>query len=221
MKKTVKIGLDNWEVVPLDDADKVVGTPTKIPGLVSAQLAITINTASFQADDGLWAVLDGGISALSLTIGNADLRSEAKAILHGLELEEGMEIYTSKMVIPYVACIFRSRLNTGKYVWFGLAKGKFVPGGVDLNTRAETPAGQPDSVVGNFEPRASDDVTHIITREDSEDFNLDAFRAKIFQTAVTGATTPVTEPTTPASGEETTPADETGGTNPADPTTEG
>lgn len=183
--RTVKIGLDNWEVATLDDTDKVTGTPTAIPGLTSAQLSITINSSNFQADDGLWAVLDGGISAMQLTIGNADLKSEAKAILHGLTLEGGMEIYTSDMTIPYVATIFRSRLNTGKYVWFGLAKGKFVPGGYDLNTRAETPSGQPDSLVGNFEPRA-DKITHIITREDNAEFDLDAFRAKIFQTVTGG-----------------------------------
>lgn len=181
-QKTVKIGLDHWEVAPLNDNDQVenAGSIIAIPGLVSAQMALTINSGNFQADDGLWAVLDGGISALQLTIGNADLTSEAKAALHGLELEDGMEIYTANMVIPYLATTFRSRLNTGKYVWFGLAKGKFLPGGVDLNTRAETPTGQPDSVVGNFEPRA-DNITHIITREDNENFDLEAFRAKIYQ----------------------------------------
>ncbi|MFZ6624507.1 major tail protein [Vagococcus fluvialis] len=182
---TVKIGLDNWEVAKLDDKDKVVGDVVKAPGLVSANMAVTVNSGNFQADDGLWAVLDGGISALSLTIGNADIKSEIKAVLHGLTLEKGMEVYTTDMVIPYVATIFRSRLNTGKYVWFGLAKGKFLPGGVDLNTRAETPTGQPDSVVGNFEPRA-DKVTHIIAREDNADFDLKAFRAKIFQLAAGG-----------------------------------
>ena len=178
----VKIGLDHWEVATLNDNDQVenAGSIIAIPGLVSAQMALTINSGNFQADDGLWAVLDGGISALQLTIGNADLTSEAKAALHGLELEDGMEIYTANMVIPYLATTFRSRLNTGKYVWFGLAKGKFLPGGVDLNTRAETPTGQPDSVVGNFEPRA-DNITHIIAREDNESFDLEAFRAKIYQ----------------------------------------
>ena len=121
--RTVKIGLDNWEVAKLDDADKVIGTPTVIPGLTSAQLSITINSANFQADDGLWAVLDGGISAMQLTIGNADLKSEAKAVLHGLTLEDGMEIYTSDMTIPYVATIFRSRLNTGNSYGSALLKG--------------------------------------------------------------------------------------------------
>lgn len=181
--KTVKIGLDKWEVATLGDDDQVVGTPVMAPGLVSANMALTVNSGNFQADDGLWAVLDGGISALSLTIGNADIKSEIKSVLHGLTLEDGMEIYKTDMVFPYVATIFRSRLNTGKYVWFGLAKGKFLPGGVDLNTRAETPTGQPDSVVGNFEPRA-DGVTHIITREDNADFDLQKFRAKIFQGVV-------------------------------------
>lgn len=183
--RTVKIGLDHWEVAKLGDKDKIEGEITAIPGLVSAQMAVTINTGNFQADDGLWAVLDGGISALSLTVGAADIKSEAKAILHGLTLEGGMEVYKNDMVIPYVATTFRSRLNTGKYVWFGLAKGKFVPGGVDLNTRAETPAGQPDSIVGNFEPR-SDGITHIIVREDTPEFDLDAFKAKIYQKAVGG-----------------------------------
>lgn len=180
-EKTVKIGLDNWEVATLGANDNIVGTPVKAPGLVSANMALTVNSGNFQADDGLWAVLDGGISALSLTISNADITSEIKKVLHGIELEDGMEVYTANMTIPYVATIFRSRLNTGKYVWFGLAKGKFLPGGVDLNTRAETPTGQPDSVVGNFEPR-NDEVTHIITREDNEEFDLAKFRAKIFRT---------------------------------------
>lgn len=85
---TVKIGLDNWEVAKLDDKDKVVGEIVKAPGLVSANMAVTVNSGNFQADDGLWAVLDGGISALSLTIGNADIKSEIKAVLHGLTLEK-------------------------------------------------------------------------------------------------------------------------------------
>lgn len=181
--RTVKIGLDKWEAVQLDEDDKVVGTPTLIPGLTSAQLTLTVNSGNFQADDGLWAVLDGGISALSLTIGNADLKTEAKQVLHDVEVEDGMEIYKANMKFPYVATIFRSRLNTGKYVWFGLAKGKFLPGGVDLQTRGETPTGQPDTVTGNFEPR-KDDVTHVIAREDTADFDLQKFRAKIFQGVV-------------------------------------
>lgn len=180
-EKTVKIGLDKWEIATLGEGDLTVGKPVVAPGLVSANMALTVNSGNFQADDGLWAVLDGGISALSLTISNADLTSNIKEVLHGITLKNGMEIYTANMVIPYVATIFRSRLNTGKYVWFGLAKGKFLPGGVDLNTRAETPTGQPDSVTGNFEPR-NDNVTHIITREDNAGFDLDAFRAKIFRT---------------------------------------
>lgn len=176
---TVKIGLDRWEVAVLGEDDRISGTPVRIPGMTSAQLALTVNTGNFQADDGLWAVLDGGISALALTIGNADLKSEAKEVLHGLKLEDGMEIYTSDLKIPYTAHIFRSRLNTGQFVWFGLTKGKFMPSGVDLNTRAETPTGQPDSVVGNFEPR-NDGVTHIIAREDTKDFDLTKFREKVF-----------------------------------------
>lgn len=178
---TVKIGLDNWEVAALSDGD-VAGTVTKIPGLVSAQLGVTVNSANFQADDGLWAVLDGGISALSLTIGAADVKSDAKKILYGLSLEDGMEVYSSDMTLPYVATTFRSRLNTGKFVWFGLAKGKFQPAGVDLNTRAETPTGQPDSIVGNFEPR-NDGILYVIAREDTPDFDLDAFKAKVYKAA--------------------------------------
>ncbi|EPH94716.1 phage major tail protein, phi13 family [Enterococcus faecalis 06-MB-DW-09] len=177
---TVKIGLDNWEVAKLDESDRVTGQPMRIPGLTSAQLALTFNTGTFQADDALWAILDGGISGLALTIGNADIKSEHKAVLHGIELEDGMEVYTADMNIPYTAHIFRSRLNTGQFVWFGLVKGKFMPGGVDLNTRAETPTGQPDSVVGNFEPR-NDGITHIIARADSPDFDLAKFRQKVFR----------------------------------------
>lgn len=177
---TVKIGLDNWEVAKLDESDRVTGQPMRIPGLTSAQLALTFNTGTFQADDALWAILDGGISGLALTIGNADIKSEHKAVLHGIELEDGMEVYTADRNIPYTAHIFRSRLNTGQFVWFGLVKGKFMPGGVDLNTRAETPTGQPDSVVGNFEPR-NDGITHIIARADSPDFDLAKFRQKVFR----------------------------------------
>lgn len=184
-QKTVKIGVDAWETAALDESDVVKGTPTKINGLTSVQVSITANSGNFQADDGLWAVLDGGISAIQLTIGVADLNSDEKTILHGVELEDGMEVYTADMKIPYTAHIFRSRLNTGKYVWFGFAKGKFLPGGADLSTRAETPTGQPDSVVGNFEPR-NDGVTHIIAREDTPDFDLAKFKAKIFPSAPAG-----------------------------------
>ncbi|WP_230472218.1 hypothetical protein [Enterococcus casseliflavus] len=45
---TVKIGLDNWEVAKLDETDRVIGEPTRIPGLTSAQLALILIQVLFK-----------------------------------------------------------------------------------------------------------------------------------------------------------------------------
>lgn len=179
IKKTVKVGVRDFEFAPLTDAEKVVGDPERILGLRQATLNVTVNQEDFNGDDGVFAILDGGISELTLDVEVADVQSAQKKSLLGIEIEDGMEIYKKDLKLPYVACTFRSTTNTGKAVWFGLAKGKFGLPNTDLGTNEGSPNPNPDSLSARFEARA-DDIMYIIAREDNEDFDLEAFKAKIY-----------------------------------------
>ncbi|CAM3291505.1 major tail protein [Vagococcus fessus] len=181
-EKTVKVGVRQLEFAQLDENEKVQGDIVSLPGLISAKMSVTVNQEQFFADDGVYANLDSGVSELGLEINVADINSAIKAQLLGVNIEDGMEVYTADINIPSVAMTFRSTTNAGKAVWFGLAKGKFALPSHDLNTKEGSASPQTDTISGAFEMR-NDRVMYVIAREDSEDFDLEKFRAKIYGTA--------------------------------------
>lgn len=181
--KTVKVGVKDFEFAPLTAEEKVAtDTIKKILGLRKATMNVTVNQEDFNADDGVYAILDGGISELTLEVEVADVQSAEKEALLGVELEDGMEIYKKNLKLPYVACTFRTTTNTGKAIWFGLAKGKFGLPNNDLNTNEGSPNPNTDTLSARFEAR-NDDVMYVIAREDNEEFDLDKFKEKIYPKA--------------------------------------
>lgn len=178
--KTVKVGVRDFEFAPLTEDEKVAAdTIKKILGLRKATLNVTVNQEDFPADDGVYAILDGGIGELTLDVEVADVQSAEKEALLGIELEEGMEIYKKDLKLPYVACTFRTTTNTGKAIWFGLAKGKFGLPNTDLGTNEGSPTPNPDTLSARFEARG-DNVMYVIGREDNEEFDLEKFKEKIY-----------------------------------------
>lgn len=183
VEKTVKVGVRDLSFAQLDSKDKVKGEITALPGLISAKMNVTVNQEPFFADDGVYANLDSGISELGLELNVADINTEIKAQLLGVKVEDGMEVYDGDMEIPAVAMTFRSTTNKNKAVWFGFAKGKFTLPSHDLNTKEASASAQTDTISGAFEMR-NDRVMYVIAREDSKDFDLKKFQAKIFGMAV-------------------------------------
>ncbi|EOY3940132.1 major tail protein [Listeria monocytogenes] len=188
----VKIGLDKAEYGVLQDAGK---TPEvkQLPGLTTAKLELEMANENFYADDTIFAIMESGITKLALEYGLADVSSEAKKDILGVSVEGGMELFKKDISAPYVATSFRSRMDSGKYVWFGLVKGKFTPSGLDLNTKEEKPTAQTEAISASFVAREEDAIMLVIGREDNEDFQLSKFYLKVYGVDPTAQTSPTEE----------------------------
>lgn len=185
----VKIGLDKAQYAKLDENEKA-SQVKDLPGLTSAKLELEMENENFYADDTIFAILESGITKLGLEYSLADISSEAKQDVLGIELKDGMELFKKDISAPYVATSFRSRLDSGKYVWFGLVKGKFAPSGLDLNTKEEKATAQTETISASFIAREIDGCMLVIAREDNEDFELGNFYKKVYGIDPTEVVTP-------------------------------
>ena len=184
--KSVKVGVEHFEFAPLDEKEQGKEKPRRILGLRKVTMNVTVNQENFYADNSIFAILDGGISELGLDLEVADISSENKQALLGVELENGMELYKKNIQLPYVACTFKTSTNTGKAVWFGFVKGKFSLPSTDLSTNEGSPNPNPDTLSGKLWSRGSDELMYVIAREDSADFDLEQFKNKVYGSAFPG-----------------------------------
>lgn len=177
----VKFGLSAFQYAKLVD-DVVEGPTKKVSGLETANISITNELVTIMADDGPYVVVSGGITDLSLELGIYDLTSAARTDFYGIALENGVEKYNKNLTPNDIACMFRTRMDDGKSVWFGLLKGKFSVPGASLSTKTGAPAPTADSTTGQFVARgdSEDGDMLYIGREDNPDFELEAFKAMVF-----------------------------------------
>lgn len=177
----VKVGLSEFKFAVLNGTEKIVSNDaiTRVRGLKTAKQTVTADSEIFYADDGAYAVLDSGITEMKLEVEVADLVSKVKEALLGITLEKGIEIYGKDLAAPYVACSFKTKLSTGKYVYFGLLKGKFGLPSFDGKTKEDKMEAQTDTIEGNFVARDDGNI-FVIGREDNADFTLDGFMAKVY-----------------------------------------
>ena len=88
----VKFGLRGFEFGEVTDENKVP-TTMKLPGMKSAKIDITNELVTISADDGPYVVLSSGITGTQLDISVLDLPTEARKVLYGIEVKDGMEVY--------------------------------------------------------------------------------------------------------------------------------
>lgn len=181
----VKFGLSGFEYAVLGDNDKIKGSVKQLPGLKTAKINITNELVPVIADDGPYAVLSGGITDTSLDVEVLDLNSDARKDFFGITVESGVEKYSKNLNPNYVACLFRTKMEDGKSIWFGLLKGKFGIPGLDAATKEGTPDPKSDTTTGNFVARGDAENGDIlyIGREDNSGFDLAAFKKLVFPTA--------------------------------------
>lgn len=177
----VKFGLSAFEYGVVNSENKVASTK-KLPGMKSAKLNITNELLTVPADDGPYVVLSSGITDTELEIETLDLNSDARKDFYGIEVENGVEKYNKNLTPNDIACIFRTRMDDGKYIWVGLLKGKFSIPGMDLATKDGTPDPKSDSTTGRFVARGDDEDGDVlyIGREDNSGFQLEQFKKMVF-----------------------------------------
>lgn len=177
----VKFGLRGFEFGEVT-AENKVPTTMKIPGIKSAKIDITNELITIAADDGPYVVISSGITGTQLEVSVLDLPTEARKVLYGIEVKNGIEVYNKNLTPKDVACIFRTSTEDGKAIWIGLLKGKFSLPGMEAETKDGSPDPKPDTVTGNFVARGdneSGDVL-VIGREDNPEFQLEKFKEMVF-----------------------------------------
>lgn len=187
--KLAKFGCSNFEYGVVGDGD-LVQTTRKVPGLSEVKIELTDEMKTLAADDGPYLVLSGGITETKETINIYDLDSDTKKDLYGITVEKGVEKYAKNIMPNYVATLFKTKLSNGKNVWFALLKGMFSLPGISSKTQDGTPDPEADEIEGSFVPRGDADTGNIllIGREDSTDFNFEAFHAMVFPKTADEAT---------------------------------
>ncbi|HEM3683552.1 TPA: phage tail protein [Streptococcus suis] len=180
----VKFGLSAFEYGVVNTQNKVASTK-KLPGMKSAKLELTNELLTITADDGPYVVISAGITDAKLEIETLDLNSAARKDFYNIEVVGGVEKYNKNLTPNDIACMFRTHMEDGKFIWVGLLKGKFNVPGMDLTTKEGTPDPKTDSTTGSFVARGDDEDGDIlyIGREDNPDFNLQAFKAMVFPSA--------------------------------------
>lgn len=189
--KVAKFGASNFEYGVLDENEKIKDT-RKITGLSQVKLELTNDLKTLAADDGPYLVLSGGITQAKETINIYDVDSEMKKDLYGIDIQNGVEVYTKNFKPNYVATLFRTKISNGKHCWVGLLKGMFSLPGITSKTQDGSPDPEADEIEGNFVPRGDADTGTIllIGREDNDGFDFTKFHQMVF-----GDTAPVTPPT--------------------------
>ena len=177
----VKFGLRGFEFGEVTSENKVP-TTMKLTGMKSAKIDITNELVTIAADDGPYVVLSSGITGTQLEISVLDLPTEARKVLYGIEVKDGMEVYNKNLTPKDVACMFRTSTEDGKAIWIGLLKGKFSLPGVEAETKDGSPDPKADTVTGNFVARgdSEDGNVLVIGREGNAGFQLEKFREMVF-----------------------------------------
>lgn len=179
--KVAKFGASNFEYGVLDENEKIKDT-RKITGLSQVKLELTNDLKTLAADDGPYLVLSGGITTAKETINIYDVDSEMKKDLYGIDIQNGVEVYTKNLKPNYVATLFRTKISNGKHCWVGLLKGMFALPGLTSKTQDGSPDPEADEIEGNFVPRGDADTGTIllIGREDNEGFDFTKFHQMVF-----------------------------------------
>lgn len=174
-----KIGLSDFEYGAVVN-DLVPEGEFKIPGLTESKMTVTADTTTLYADDGPYLVIFNGISELKLEPTLMDIGSEDKNRMLGVPVGSGIEVYSQNLTPPDVAVYFKSQMDDGKFIHFGMLKGKFNLPGFEGKTKEDKVDAVQDSLEGNFVARGDDQIMYVIGRDDNPDFDLAKFKSAVF-----------------------------------------
>lgn len=177
----VKIGARDFKYAVVKDNLCPDGIK-RIPGLTEAKLDIKSEIKNWAADDGSYVSLPSGISEATLDIKLADIPSEARKDILGIDVINGIEAYRKNLMPNDVAVMFKTHMDDNKGVYVALLKGKFSIPSVDAKTIDGTPDVATDDTTGNFLARGDDEDSFVVLigREDNPDFVYSDFEKAVF-----------------------------------------
>lgn len=178
--KFVRIGTRGLKIAKLNDDGLVVGEPLSLPGTTEADITITSENATINADDGPYMTLSSGISKVTLKLSNYFLTPEAKQMILGTKYAMGMEVYGDDAMPNHVAIMFETQLqsNESHPLYMGLLNGTFkFPESKNKTKGSGAPDPSPDEIEGEFvlQERGDRKVAVVNGFRSDPKFDMDTF----------------------------------------------
>lgn len=191
------IGLDEMyyaKITSADDADEVYGTPKKMAGAISVDIAKNIAKAMLSADNRTYYA-NKSFSDGTITINVADISDDALVDIFGAvkDGKGGIAFSGDKLPEP-VALGFRATKANGKYRYTWLLRVVFAPPGENVKTKGDTITYTTPSVTGTF----SDQVKTAADGHHYHQYKMDEDAASADATTIKNWFSQVQEPTVTA-----------------------
>ncbi|MEC1270809.1 phage tail protein [Bacillus vallismortis] len=180
-----RIGMTDLRYAVVDGETEKVDTVKRIRGAQSAKLDVTSETEKIYADDGVFAVIGSGISEAKLELGMADLKTEDRTKILGVNVVDGIEEYHKDTNPPYVCVTWKEKHHDKGYVYYALLKGKFAIPSSEGKSKEDKISAQTDSIEGQFMPRQKDDLVFLVAHDQHPDFTVEKFYQKAYGITVT------------------------------------
>lgn len=130
--------------------------------------------------------LQSGLTGATVTANLMELTTEERQEILGIKVQEGMEIYTSDAIPPYVSLSWKLKCSDGSFVHYGFARGNFSVPNSSASTMEDSPEQQDQvELEGSFIPRQDDKVLYVRIHDGAEGFTEQAFLDFIHGTATT------------------------------------
>ncbi|MEM5397935.1 major tail protein [Staphylococcus gallinarum] len=140
-----------------------------VPGLQEIELELEQGNEPVYADGVKKFSLFSGITGATLTTTLMELSKEERQMFLGIKVENGMEIYASDAVPPYVSASWKYRCSDGSYIHYGLVRGNFNIPNTSASTMEDSPEQQDQiEMEGSFMQRSSKDKTVYVRIHDGD-----------------------------------------------------
>lgn len=179
-KKVATFGVSDFRYGVLDPETELTSSVRAVSGLNGATVELTNDQTTISADDSPYLIIPGGITEAKQTLKLYDFDSKMRSDFFGIEVKKGVEIYNKDLNPNYVSTMFKTKMSTGKYVWFALLKGQFKIPNVDKESTSGAPSPNADSSEGTFIARGGDNNILLVGREDNPEFDFDTFYKVVF-----------------------------------------
>ncbi|WP_394856123.1 major tail protein [Staphylococcus borealis] len=152
------------------------GKLTDVPGLQEIELELEQGNEPVYADGVKKLNLFSGITGATVTANLMELNKEEREQFLGVKVENGMELYTSDLVPPYVSVSWKYRCNDGSFIYYGLTRGNFNIPNTSASTMEDSPEQQDQiEMEGSFVQRDKDKLVYARIHSADPEFDEAAF----------------------------------------------
>ncbi|PTF20433.1 hypothetical protein BUY42_00180 [Staphylococcus devriesei] len=174
--KKVAITCEGFKVRRQEGNGFEIGKLTDVPGLQEVGIELEQGNEPVYADGVKKLNLFSGITGATVTANLMELNKEEREQFLGVKVENGMELYTSDLVPPYVSVSWKYRCNDGSFIYYGLTRGNFNIPNTSASTMEDSPEQQDQvEMEGSFVQRDKDKLVYARIHSADPEFDETAF----------------------------------------------